>query len=433
MDEDRRGAAQGGGGSLGAGGGTREGRGGAGSAGGAGTAEGGGGVGAAGVDHGATGTQGASRGDDGDFWRGRTPPAEREKVTIPEPREAERIREADRIATGRVAPSGNPMAPLNGHWRQVNVESNGPALVAGGYSEHVIAVDVDRGRLALYATFGRDARTTFGGEVAASFTERGELRILDDASTNAIFPARRLVLDGGGIVVEPPSWPAKRPMAWTLRDDRLALGDKEFARIDAATFNRLRRGEAIVEVPPDSLRAHTDGRPGPAGAENVEFFGIRSSGRHICYIVDISGSMMGDKIERLREELNRSIRGLSAGTRFFVLFFNHDKFVLDQNWITAGTAESAAFLGKLRGVGAAGGTMPLSSIEHAFGRLSPRPDTIFFMTDGITPQDVAGGFRTHNSAGPKVRVHTIAFGADADSRVLRAIASEHGGDFREVK
>lgn len=352
---------------------------------------------------------------------------------MPEARERESIRAAAGVARPTERSSAHPLRALNGHWRQINPDRNEPALVAGGYVDHVVAIDVDGSRMALYATFGSVAKSTFGGDVSAVFTEQGALRVLDEGAARSIFPARPFSLDEGRITVTPPNWSASRPLEWSLRDGRLVIGDKQFERIDAATFNQLRRGEAAVEAPPETLRAGADTGTGTPATDNVEFFGVRSTGRHICYIVDVSGSMMGEKRRKTLDELDRSIRALPEGTKFFVLFFSDDKFVIEQQWLTARSAAVEPFLRRLAGVGVQGGTMPLTSIEHAFVQLSPRPDTIFFMTDGMTPQDVRGAFRTHNTRSPKVRVHTIAFGADADIRALEAIAAEHGGKFNAVR
>src|SRR5690606_27432913 len=48
---------------------------------------------------------------------------------------------------------------------------------------------------------------------------------------------------------------------------------------------------------------------GGIGGEGASFFGVEASGRRFAYVVDRSGSMTGSKIERLRQELARSVNG----------------------------------------------------------------------------------------------------------------------------
>ena len=86
----------------------------------------------------------------------------------------------------------------------------------------------------------------------------------------------------------------------------------------------------------------------------------------------------------------------------------------------------------------------MPAFEIAF-RLEPKPDVIFFMTDGIIPTDVpAGVARLNEGAKPKIRVNSILFGGEGETRraegkrvlngedQLRKIADESGGTYSFV-
>ena len=86
-------------------------------------------------------------------------------------------------------------------------------------------------------------------------------------------------------------------------------------------------------------------------------------------------------------------------------------------------------------------TWPSSSFERAF-KLEPKPDVIFFMTDGLIPakENIAGRLARLNAGEPRVVVHTILFAkpkADETKTAkageqLRVIAEKNGGTFRRV-
>jgi hypothetical protein len=138
---------------------------------------------------------------------------------------------------------------------------------------------------------------------------------------------------------------------------------------------------------------------------------------------------------KLRMELERSLSSLPRGTRFAVLPFNHTLRDLQSQW-TSANAEKARDLGRrLSQIGAKGGTNPAPAFDWAFRRLSPRPDAIFFMTDG----QVQGGSQllsqlaALNAAMPRTRIHTIGLGGGADMRFLERLASQHGGTSRAAQ
>jgi uncharacterized protein with von Willebrand factor type A (vWA) domain len=177
------------------------------------------------------------------------------------------------------------------------------------------------------------------------------------------------------------------------------------------------------------------GAPSVSTGANVEFFGTQIKGRYVAFVIDCSGSMtVNGKMASALTELQRAISALPRDTNFYVVFFSNGALEVPgfARWVKAQSPEASRIVSVLNGVGADGGTNPAPALERAFGQ-SPRPDEIFFMTDGIMPPDVREYITTLNGKSrARTRVNTIAFGPDADQSTLSAIAGDHDGQFRAV-
>ncbi|MCH2135843.1 MAG: hypothetical protein MK101_04575 [Phycisphaerales bacterium] len=136
------------------------------------------------------------------------------------------------------------------------------------------------------------------------------------------------------------------------------------------------------------------------------------------------------KIDRLKEELARSLRQLPSDANFFVLFFSGGHQALQQDWLSA--TRASGFATKAAGVGIGGGTDPRGAFQYALTQLNPKPDAIFFMTDGQIPGDTQSVIARLNAQNPRVRIHTVAFGRDARGAALSQIAASNGGQHRDV-
>ncbi len=181
--------------------------------------------------------------------------------------------------------------------------------------------------------------------------------------------------------------------------------------------------------------AGTEGMGGlGGGGGGATFFGISSKGTRFAYIVDRSGSMLGeDRMEVAKDELKKSIEGLPDYAYFHVLFYSSR--VLEspsqRGWKPARHRSVRSFLRWLSGVDAQGGTQPLSAFKMVF-ELDPQPEVIYFLTDGEIPPGTAGMVRQFNEKGRKAVIHTIAFGDPTSQDQLKDIASASGGIYRFV-
>jgi hypothetical protein len=77
-----------------------------------------------------------------------------------------------------------------------------------------------------------------------------------------------------------------------------------------------------------------------------------------------------------------------------------------------------------------GGTNPLPALLAA---LALKPDTIFFLSDGLFDSNTISQVRTINRRRGRVPIHSIAFVSRENLALMRAIARDSGGEFRFVK
>lgn len=167
-------------------------------------------------------------------------------------------------------------------------------------------------------------------------------------------------------------------------------------------------------------------------AAQASFMGLQARGQRFCIIADCSGSMKGGKIDFLKKEVLRTIGGLSGGTRFQIYFFNNRAVPYPQPGWRRPLVEIAEVRRWVEDtIRAKGGTEPSEAFRLAF-QLAPRPDAVFFMTDGKFSGDVVSVIKKLNQNGRRVPVHTITFVDRSAEAMMRQIASQSGGRYRHV-
>jgi hypothetical protein len=182
-----------------------------------------------------------------------------------------------------------------------------------------------------------------------------------------------------------------------------------------------------------------DGLSGGAG-EGARFFGVEARGQRFIYIVDISGSMAEvaaednpPKIDILKRELVTSLEALADGTQFIIYPFETDTRPLlsSERWLVASEKNKKTAIDAVRLLTAGGGTNPSNAFTSAF-LVKPRPDAIYFMTDGIFDEGIAVRIAALNRTEPQVPIHTIAFGDNAAFALMQRIAKDSGGTYLKV-
>lgn len=176
---------------------------------------------------------------------------------------------------------------------------------------------------------------------------------------------------------------------------------------------------------------------GGKGGGGASFMGSRSKGREgrICIICDRSGSMGGAKMEFTKTKLMDTLRKMRPGTKFFVVFFDDvPEAQPGGKWLTA--PQDVSKLGPwTESIFARGSTEPGPAFKLAFS-VKPRPDIIFFMTDGVFNPEYIEAIKKMNTpgaTGKKTTINTIALLDRAGERLLKQIAEENLGTYTYVR
>jgi hypothetical protein len=180
------------------------------------------------------------------------------------------------------------------------------------------------------------------------------------------------------------------------------------------------------------------GLGGGGAGGSAKFFGIEARGKRFAYLCDVSGSMDEERISALKRELQDSINELSPGSSFSIILFSSDaRLLTGDGWLDANPTNRAKVKTLLRAVQSNGGTEPLPGFSLLFSSLRPRPDAVYFMTDGEfargNEDKVAAQITQLSRSGPRpVPVHCITFIEKSGEKIMQLIARSTGGKYRHV-
>lgn len=106
--------------------------------------------------------------------------------------------------------------------------------------------------------------------------------------------------------------------------------------------------------------------------------------RDAVFVVDVSGSMQGAKIDAARRALSSALHGLSVGDRFRLVAFNHEMTAFQPEFAAYTQAALEQADRWIASLAAEGGTEMLPPIQAALGGEMPagRLRTVLFITDG---------------------------------------------------
>jgi len=244
-----------------------------------------------------------------------------------------------------------------------------------------------------------------------------------------------------------PSAPAPPSVAPAARDD--AKRADEFTP-DASFRDRLadqlaqKDADRAGEAGPDTIRAAPSSNTSPSlrlpGPPPASFAGLRAANAgSIVYVVDASGSMIGT-LPVVLEELERSLRRLTAAQRFAVIFFQRNRTIEPQEFALQ-QATSASIGATMRwarsAVRPAGRSNPLTALDRA---LDLRPEVIFVLSTNITgsgefemtQDELLGRLDNLNprdgvTQRRNTRIQCVQFLDPDPLDTLRTIAERHGG------
>lgn len=158
----------------------------------------------------------------------------------------------------------------------------------------------------------------------------------------------------------------------------------------------------------------------------ISFYGIETDGANIGFVIDNSGSMRGQRLEKAKLELIKTFQQLEPQQQYSVYIFN--SFVFYDPRFRAqlkSNTDEAQFERWVNSIQAGGGTNPTPAITLA---LDDGCDVIFFLTDGEIPEEPSEITRLN---GGRAQIHSISIGND--SQKLRVIARQNNGKYRRLR
>lgn len=272
------------------------------------------------------------------------------------------------------------------------------------------------------------------GPMGSSRAGNGEAALAIISQTD-LSEMQRVSLDAEAPALEQ----AMEPALPTIDDLVAQPGEGELAPLDASDL-------ATLGGAGDAMFGGGSGSGGGGGGGDglddgsgggAKFFGVEARGNRFLYICDVSGSMEGERLAALKIALRESIDGLIERARFSVVLFSSEAMSLGGNrWMEATDERKKATAKELGLIHGFGGTNPLPAFDIAFA-MKPRPDAIYFMTDGVFTEDVNAVIesrimRMNNSGDRRVPIHCITFVERGSEPIMRKIARQSGGTYTHV-
>lgn len=152
------------------------------------------------------------------------------------------------------------------------------------------------------------------------------------------------------------------------------------------------------------------------------------------FVLDISGSMRGDKLRVLSQGVSQAIQALRPEDRFQVVLFDNQHKFLTKDWVHLSSPEGEAALSNVRSLTIGGGTNIFGALNAGYSRLdADRPTAIILVSDGVANtgpheyKDFINMAKAHDA-----RLFTFVMGNGANERLLGDLASLSGGFAKSV-
>ena len=213
--------------------------------------------------------------------------------------------------------------------------------------------------------------------------------------------------------------------------DDLIVALDSTASGDVEIYLPLRRG--LVGT---ALTAHAPGGEdgyfmllvSPAQAEDAG----EALSRDLTLVVDVSGSMSGDKIAQARSALRQALGTLRGTDRFRLIAFSTRVTPFRDAFVPATAENLDAARRWVEALNADGGTNIAGALEAALGQGTPneRLPIVVFVTDGLPSVGEQAPERIATMAGGRIgrtRVFTFGVGADVNTYLLDRLAQEGRG------
>ena len=155
--------------------------------------------------------------------------------------------------------------------------------------------------------------------------------------------------------------------------------------------------------------------------------------KRVTFVIDTSGSMMGDRMKLARDSLKYCVQKLNAKDEFNVVRFSTDVEALFEKPQQASEGNIKKALEFVSGLEAIGGTAIDEAMVRALkdgANRGDKPHMVMFITDGhptVGETDEAAISKDAKAANQGSRVFTFGVGDDLNARLLDRMAEEGSG------
>ncbi len=184
------------------------------------------------------------------------------------------------------------------------------------------------------------------------------------------------------------------------------------------------------EPPPPAAAEWTDLDP---LADKYAFYGIEVDSNRVVFVLDVSGSMAGEKLLVLKKELGNVIERLPEAALFNMIFFESEVRPWRERMEHLTRKNRIAALDAVRYLEANGGTNLWGAMQTALA--DERTDSIYLLSDGqptvgeIIALPVICARLAEQNRHQRVAIHVVLIAYE--SQVLERLAVESGGSYVE--
>lgn len=164
------------------------------------------------------------------------------------------------------------------------------------------------------------------------------------------------------------------------------------------------------------------------------FFGSEIPSNRLVFVIDISGSMQGERIAKCKEQLKQCIDALERGSAFTIVAYSSSVKVWNEQLQAVNPRVKEDAKGFVDALQVAGATFTLAGLKSGFE--VEGADALILLSDGAptdsTPDQILEEIRGINGF-KRWRVDTFGFGTAGHgnqfAEFLKNLAEQHGGRF----
>ena len=202
------------------------------------------------------------------------------------------------------------------------------------------------------------------------------------------------------------------------------------------------------------------------------FYGLKTEGQKVIFLVDVSGSMEGKdegnltdrvvahaantggkavgnaiggsvgsflgeqaasettKLGGAKRELIPALQGLPESASFSIITFGNETKEWYQGMVQATSGNRNLAVAYVKGLEANGGTPAAEALSQAFAQ--PNANLVFFLSDGqptdSSPDQILARVQSLNTK-RAVKISAVGLGDDQDAKFLTELAKQNGGQY----